>query len=566
MEDAPASIPFYSVVHRHPVVLAAADWEVGDRSGALWSTLAGLPHEPCHLLVQPSWVIDESFPNPELRRAIDGVGEHFEHVIISLLAPTKEAFERIRDHGMAAVYCSQNALVREDIFYPMPARVQWFDALYDAKWADYKRHHLAADVGSLAMLSYQSPEACSLEYYRTALAAVRHAKWFTRPWVADDPFLTPSEVNAVYNQCRVGLCLSAEEGPSYASIQYLLSGLPVVTTANVGGRDEFLSPRTARWVDDDPQAVAEAVGELCADPIDPLAIRADALARVGEHRERFRHWMCKIVDRADERSRVWQARWPADLPHKLADIPPGGDTVGPRVVITENERQRFDRDGFLVIDRPLVTADELASVRAVLDDLLAHFDDLPDDVAYDLGDVKVHHGRPQIPEINSTLELDTRLGQSAAFARCQELAHQLLSGRAVCNFDHAIFKPPRGDTAVHWHQDVAYAPDTEFADEVHIWLALQDVDEANGCMRFVPTGGHQPLLAHRPRGGSATAHALVAEHVDATAAVSCPLGAGMATVHKPATLHSTAPNTTDDVRAAWILHFSEMGASATRLG
>ena len=552
-------IAFFSLVHRQPVVLAAASWELADESSALWSVVARLPREPCHLLVQPAWNVDERYAS-ELRRDVDAVRERFDHVAVCMLAPTEDALEVFRGDGIAAVHCSQNALVREDIFYPMPGRVQHFDAIYDAKWADYKRHQLAGDIESLALLAYPLPEACTLEYYRMALAAVRHAKWFTRPWVTDEPFLTPHEVNAVYNQCRVGLCLSFEEGPNYASIQYLLAGLPVVTTANIGGRDEFLDPTTARWVDDDPREVADAVRELTTDFIDPFAIRAHALAKVDEHRERLRQWMGTIVDGDDP----WRTHWPADLPHKLADIPPGGDTVGPRVVVTEPERERFDRDGFLVVDRPLLAAEEVAAVRAILDDLLAHFDDLPDDVAYDLGDVKVHEGRPEIPEINSTLELDSRLGQSAAFARCQELAQQLLSGRAVCNFDHAIFKPPRGDTAVHWHQDVAYAPETEFADEVHIWLALQDVDEANGCMRFVPTGGHQPLLSHRPRGGSPSAHALVAEHVDATTAVSCPLGAGMATVHKPATLHSTAPNTTDEVRAAWILHFVDERSSAIR--
>ena len=55
-----------------------------------------------------------------------------------------------------------------------------------------------------------------------------------------------------------------------------LAGLPVVTTANVGGRDEFLDPRAARWVDDDPREVAAAVHELTTDPVDPLVSGASA--------------------------------------------------------------------------------------------------------------------------------------------------------------------------------------------------------------------------------------------------------------------------------------------------
>jgi ectoine hydroxylase-related dioxygenase (phytanoyl-CoA dioxygenase family) len=139
------------------------------------------------------------------------------------------------------------------------------------------------------------------------------------------------------------------------------------------------------------------------------------------------------------------------------------------------------------------------------------------------------------------------------------VAHQLLSGHAFCDYDHAIFKPPHAGADVGWHQDLVFAPERESVPEVHIWLALQDVDETNGCMRFIPTGGRTGLVPHHRRGHSPRAHARVAEGVDEATAVSCPLAAGMATVHTPATLHSTGPNTSDHVRAAWILHFVDKG-------
>jgi phytanoyl-CoA dioxygenase PhyH len=560
-------------------VLATADWELSDTAAGLWNVLEALPRHTCHLLVQPSWLVDDDdYTQKSLQSAVEAVRNRFEHVEVVVLAPTTVTFETLKDSGVAALYCSQNAFVREDIFFPMPGRRPTFDAIYDAKWADYKRHQLAGAVESLALLTYVVPDACTVDYFQMALTAVRHATWFTRPWVADSPFLPSVEVNAAYNKSRVGLCLSAVEGTMYASIQYLLAGLPVVTTHNRGGRDEFLSPTTARWVDADAEAVAAAVADLVRHPIDPVAIRLETLAKISEHRGRLREWMLGTVDESDARARRWHAGWPPDLPNKLMDyrLPAhevvrlagtdgpadgsgwaSGDDVAPRVVLTEEEIARFGRDGYLVVDRPLVTSEELKVVRQILEDLLDRFHDLPDDLAYDLGDVKVHEGPPQIPEINRALDVDPRLGETAAFARIQELAHQLLSGRAFCNYDHAIFKPPNGDTTVHWHQDLAYAPELERSDEVHIWLALQDVDEANGCMRYIPTAAGSRLLPHQQRGPSA--HSLVTDHVDTSTAVSCPLAAGMATVHRPATPHSTGPNTTDEARAAWILHFVDNG-------
>jgi hypothetical protein len=225
-----------------------------------------------------------------------------------------------------------------------------------------------------------------------------------------------------------------------------------------------------------------------------------------------------------------------------------------RVKLTTEELARFRREGYLAIDRPLVAADDLAVVRHLFDELFDHFDNLPRDLAYDLGDVQHHEGPRQIPEINDALKLEARLGDTRAFARCMDLARQFLGGRVHCYFDHAVCKPPHNDAATEWHQDLAYSPNLAGRDAVHIWLALQDVSPANGCMHFVPDGG-RGLLPHRRRGESSMSHALVAEGFDSSTAVACPLGAGMATVHGLTTLHYTPPNTTDEPRLAWVLHF-----------
>ncbi len=73
----------------------------------------------------------------------------------------------------------------------------------------------------------------------------------------------------------------------YASTQYLLCGLPVVSTRSEGGRDVFFDPAYVRIVDDDPEAVRAAVHELIALRISPEEIRDRTLARIREHRERL---------------------------------------------------------------------------------------------------------------------------------------------------------------------------------------------------------------------------------------------------------------------------------------
>jgi phytanoyl-CoA hydroxylase len=56
--------------------------------------------------------------------------------------------------------------------------------------------------------------------------------------------------------------------------------------------------------------------------------------------------------------------------------------------------------------------------------------------------------------------------------------------------DQLQFKPPRIGGVNCWHQDVEFWPFQEPYTEVTAWLALDDADESNGCMRMVP-GSHQ---------------------------------------------------------------------------
>ena len=226
------------------------------------------------------------------------------------------------------------------------------------------------------------------------------------------------------------------------------------------------------------------------------------------------------------------------------------------VRLTHEELDRFAHLGFLVVDRPVVAPDELEEVRALLEGLFAEFDRLPREFAYDLGDVKHHDGPQQIPEINRTSTFAPRLSDTVAFARCRDLATQILGDRAECVWDHAICKPPDGDATIDWHQDLAYNAGTDDPRRVHVWLPLQDTTPDNGCMQYIADDGCRGLVPHGRRGGSIDAHARVAEEVDPSGAVMCPVDAGMVTIHRPTTLHSSGPNATGVPRLAWILIFS----------
>jgi len=136
-------------------------------------------------------------------------------------------------------------------------------------------------------------------------------------------------------------------------------------------------------------------------------------------------------------------------------------------------------------------------------------------------------------------------------------------------FDMMIFKPPGHPEETPWHQDLAYqgrpfaAAGVEPANAtIQVWVAVDNADEENGCMHFVPGVHAKPMLEHHVFSGDPSYEGrLLAivdpEHsLDLSAAVACPLASGGATFHYEGTPHYTPPNrSADRPRRAYITNF-----------
>ncbi len=94
-------------------------------------------------------------------------------------------------------------------------------------------------------------------------------------------------VAEIVRRSHSGLILSEREGVCRASCEYLLAGIPVVSTRSAGGRDVWYDDYNAILVEPTAEAVATAVEELVAHPRDPRRIRADFRARAAIFRGRF---------------------------------------------------------------------------------------------------------------------------------------------------------------------------------------------------------------------------------------------------------------------------------------
>lgn len=206
---------------------------------------------------------------------------HFIH-----LCNTSKQEEVFGVKGLRAEFVNHNCLVDERIFRPLSSIKKFYDAVYDARLNKFKRHHLARNLRNLALIypNWGNDYPADMRAIRTML---NESHYFNHGPDGTYQNLNPEEVNRALNACKVGLCLSRREGAMYASIQYLLCGLPVVSTRNQGGRDEFFDDTYVEIVDDDPESVRQGVQKMIQKDLSPALIRDKTLLKMNQHRKKF---------------------------------------------------------------------------------------------------------------------------------------------------------------------------------------------------------------------------------------------------------------------------------------
>ncbi|WP_103068003.1 phytanoyl-CoA dioxygenase family protein [Aquimarina sediminis] len=213
-------------------------------------------------------------------------------------------------------------------------------------------------------------------------------------------------------------------------------------------------------------------------------------------------------------------------------------------------KDNFLKKGFVKIDQ-LFGAKEAEKLRIIYDQLLDDKD-------------KTAHLRSDLAGTNDAISITTeritqimrpsmvapKLLQHIAYTKALHHAKALLGDDMELDFDMLINKAPHTDTPTPWHQDAAYWIDLPDKRAVSCWIALDNVNEDNGCMWFLPVQNQQVLKHNNlPNGG-----ALYCE-TDTTNAVPVPLKIGGCTFHDGFTLHFSRGNTTNNQRRALIMNF-----------
>src|ERR1700733_14547090 len=143
--------------------------------------------------------------------------------------------------------------------------------------------------------------------------------------------------------------------------------------------------------------------------------------------------------------------------------------------LTTEQIAAFNRDGYVAGIR-IFDDQEIAAARSYFDELLARTLAAGGD-SYSISTAHLRHGR---------------VYDMLTDARIVALVKDLLGENVVGWGSHFFCKLPGDGKRVSWHQDSSYWP-LSHSKTVTAWLAIDDADVENACMRFI-AGSH--LLGH----------------------------------------------------------------------
>ena len=264
-------------------------------------------------MIFPTWTLERpGVPEAIKRRFDEHAALHPEHRL-RFVCNTPEETRSLEQLGLPAMFLNKNVMVSERIFRPIQGAHVEFDAVYTARFVPVKRHELAAAVPRVAYLTYVQRGDPWTEYFRTlhAAALARNPNHMLLNEVVDGlpTRMSHQQVNAALSRAAVGLVLSEVEGSNYASVEYLLAGLPVVSTPSKGGRDVFFDPEYCIVCEPTPAAVRDAVAALRARNVPRELVRARTLAKIEAERKRFLAMVDDLIEELGGKRRNSDA-WP----------------------------------------------------------------------------------------------------------------------------------------------------------------------------------------------------------------------------------------------------------------
>ena len=297
-------LPCY-IISKEPHILMSYWLDFYKHREKICSTLSD--SEPTYLIFQLGYHVEKIWRLEEVKRQFNEVTPLIANKNIKLIFLANSESERnlLEKSGFSTIYCNQNAFLDENKYKVLNTKKK-YDALYLARITPIKRQELARKVTNLRLIgNYFEVEK---DYFIERINELKNSKWKRKVWAFN--------VYKHMAEAHVGLCLSPEEGAMFVSAEYLLCGLPIVSTKSLGGRDVFFEQEFLRVTNDCPVEIQSAVQELKGLNINPHYIRFKTIQNFKKHRSNFIDLIQSIYDECGVK-RSFANEWEKVFIHKM---------------------------------------------------------------------------------------------------------------------------------------------------------------------------------------------------------------------------------------------------------
>ncbi len=279
-----------------PIIHTTLVWP--ESADYLWAFGSRIGRRPAAIVIYFSWHFDGGFAS---KRAVERVAAYrraFPEHRVHFLANAQDEIESLERLGERGVLLNHNLSVSERFFFPIDDAKVEFDAIYNARLDPSKRVDLAFGIDRVAYVTRHYPagdqsEAARLQTLIEARSPAHRILNRIENGIVES--LDAAAVNRALNSAAVGLCLSPVEGVMLSSMEYMLAGLPVVSTPSTGGRDFFFDPDFCIIAPPTEMAIREAVIALKARRIPKGHVRDRTLSRLAPQRRGFQAFLDGVL-------------------------------------------------------------------------------------------------------------------------------------------------------------------------------------------------------------------------------------------------------------------------------
>lgn len=195
----------------------------------------------------------------------------------------------------------------------------------------------------------------------------------------------------------------------------------------------------------------------------------------------------------------------------------------------------YNSEGF-VQPFDIFSDDEIQTIRAYFDRLMA-----------DLGEAGAYG-------INCYQARMAGIWDIATNDRILDYVQDIVGPNIICWASAVLSKKPHDPKQVPWHQDASFWSLSP-ARTVTVWLAIDDADEENSAMRFLPATHNRGALATADTDTESVFHMGTANADSMGVPFTNVLRAGQISLHADMLVHGSLPNRSDRRRCGLTLRY-----------